>query len=123
MKEFYIGQIFDGVYPPEAAIWCNSNNARIITNEENKYAIEEVPEHIETIQEKLNRLEVEAMTTKEVYAAWETTKETENNRLMELVRNENQRVQTLVGEAASDEAAKAALAQAAFVESKHKKKK
>jgi archaellum component FlaC len=59
MKEFYIGQIFDGVYPPEAAIWCNLNNARIVTNEENKYAIEEVPEHIETVQEKLNRLEQE----------------------------------------------------------------
>ena len=51
--------------------------------------------------EKLNRLEVEAMTIEEVYAAWETTKEAENNRLMELVRNENQKARALVGEAAS----------------------
>lgn len=29
-EEFYIGQIFDGVYPPEAAIWCNANKAFII---------------------------------------------------------------------------------------------
>ena len=68
--------------------------------------------------EKLHTLEVEAMTTKEVYAAWETTKEAENNRLMDLVRNENQKAQALVGEAASHEAAKTA-----FVEPKHKRKK
>jgi hypothetical protein len=27
--EFYIGQTFKGMYPPEAAAWCNSNNAHI----------------------------------------------------------------------------------------------
>lgn len=27
--EFYIGQIFEGKYPPEAAAWCNSNDAHI----------------------------------------------------------------------------------------------
>lgn len=27
--EFYIGQTFDGMYPPEAAAWCNNNNAHI----------------------------------------------------------------------------------------------
>lgn len=27
--EFYIGQTFDGTYPPEAAAWCNANNAHI----------------------------------------------------------------------------------------------
>lgn len=27
--EFYIGQTFDGAYPPEAAAWCNANNAHI----------------------------------------------------------------------------------------------
>jgi hypothetical protein len=25
-KEYYIGQIFDNPYPPEAADWCNANN-------------------------------------------------------------------------------------------------
>ena len=29
MDEFYIGQIFEGEYPPEAALWCNENNAHI----------------------------------------------------------------------------------------------
>lgn len=73
--------------------------------------------------EKLNALEVEAMTTKEVYAAWETTKEAENNRLMMLVNNENQKALAVVGKAASHEAAKPAFAQAAFVEHRHKRKK
>jgi hypothetical protein len=27
--EFYIGQTFAGMYPPEAAEWCNKNNAHI----------------------------------------------------------------------------------------------
>jgi hypothetical protein len=27
--EFYIGQTFTGKYPPEAAVWCNGNNAHI----------------------------------------------------------------------------------------------
>lgn len=27
--EFQVGQIFEEVYPPEAALWCNENNAYI----------------------------------------------------------------------------------------------
>lgn len=27
--DFYIGQTFTGMYPPEAAAWCNKNNAHI----------------------------------------------------------------------------------------------
>lgn len=53
-EEFYIGQIFKGMYPPEAAIWCNSNNAMIIeleSEEKRKYQIVEVPEP--TPQEKI----------------------------------------------------------------------
>jgi hypothetical protein len=29
MEHFYIGQTFNGTYPPEAAEWCNKNNAHI----------------------------------------------------------------------------------------------
>lgn len=29
MNEYKIGQIFEDTYPPEAALWCNSNNAYI----------------------------------------------------------------------------------------------
>ena len=28
--EFYVGQIFEDMYPQEAADWCNSNNAMIV---------------------------------------------------------------------------------------------
>lgn len=30
MDEYYIGQIFEGEYPPEAAQWCNSGNTAYI---------------------------------------------------------------------------------------------
>lgn len=29
MNEYTIGQIFSGIYPPEAAMWCNENRAYI----------------------------------------------------------------------------------------------
>lgn len=43
-EEFYIGQVFEGVYPPEAAIWCNANNAYIDVIGEKRYEIKAVPE-------------------------------------------------------------------------------
>lgn len=30
-NDFYIGQIFEETYPPEAAVWCNSHGDRYIT--------------------------------------------------------------------------------------------
>lgn len=41
--EFSIGQSFEGKYPPEAAVWCNKNNAYII-KENNKFIIKAIPE-------------------------------------------------------------------------------
>lgn len=41
---FYINQVFEGVYPPEAAVWCNNNNAYIEPIEPDGYIIREVPE-------------------------------------------------------------------------------
>ena len=45
--EFYIGQIFEGIYPPEAAAWCNANNAFIKeldpVDETRRYEICSVP--------------------------------------------------------------------------------
>lgn len=43
MAEYHIGQIFEGKYPPEAAIWCNKNNAYIEKIADNRYEIKEVP--------------------------------------------------------------------------------
>lgn len=43
MAEFYIGQIFESKYPPEAAVWCNQNNAYIEKIGDHKYEIKAVP--------------------------------------------------------------------------------
>lgn len=42
-EEFYIGQIFEGSYPPAAAVWCNANNAYIEVIGERRYEIKAVP--------------------------------------------------------------------------------
>lgn len=43
-EEYYIGQIFNGSYPPEAAIWCNTNNAYIEVIGDKVYEIKAIPE-------------------------------------------------------------------------------
>lgn len=51
MEEYYIGYIFDGLYPPKAAQWCNENGTcHIEANKDGKYEIvenidREEPEH------------------------------------------------------------------------------
>ena len=42
-NEFYIGQIFEGKYPPMAAVWCNQNNAYIEKIGDGVYEIKEIP--------------------------------------------------------------------------------
>lgn len=42
-QEYYIGQVFEGKYPPMAAVWCNQNNAFIEKIDDNRYEIKEVP--------------------------------------------------------------------------------
>lgn len=42
-QEYYIGQIFEGKYPPEAAIWCNANNAYIGVIGDHRYEIKTIP--------------------------------------------------------------------------------
>ena len=51
MEEYYIGYVFDGVYPPKAAQWCNENGTcHIEKNKDGKYEIIEnvhrEPEHL-----------------------------------------------------------------------------
>ena len=52
MEEYYIGYVFDGLYPPKAAQWCNENGTcHIEANKEGKYEIvenvdREEPEHL-----------------------------------------------------------------------------
>lgn len=47
--DFYIGQIFEDIYPPEAAYWCNSNNAMIV---EIDPVVRIVTEEYETVEEE-----------------------------------------------------------------------
>lgn len=38
-NNFKEGQVFDKVYPPEAAVWCNNNNHHIELNKDGKFVI------------------------------------------------------------------------------------
>lgn len=41
---FYINQVFEGVYPPEAAVWCNTRGDCSIQQVGGKYQIVQNPE-------------------------------------------------------------------------------
>lgn len=47
--EFHIGQIFEDMYPSEAADWCNANNAMIV---EIDPVVRTVTEEYETVEEE-----------------------------------------------------------------------
>ena len=57
-QEFYIGEIFDGIYPPEAAIWCNSHNAYIEDLGNKRYEIKEVPPAPAPTREDVDRARI-----------------------------------------------------------------
>lgn len=64
MAEYYIGQIFIGMYPTDAAEWCNNNNAYIdeIEPENNtrRFQIKEQEPYIPS-QEEINNLTMTAL--------------------------------------------------------------
>lgn len=57
-EEFYIGQIFDGKYPPAAATWCNANNAYIDVIGNHRYEIKKVVIPVPTKEEQENARKV-----------------------------------------------------------------
>lgn len=61
-EEFYIGQIFEGKYPPMAAVWCNMNNAYIDAIEEGRYEIKAIPEPSAPTKEEQERARAAAYT-------------------------------------------------------------
>jgi hypothetical protein len=67
-QEFFIGQIFDGIYPPDAAAWCNNNNAYIEDLGDNRYEIKNIEISLPTYEEQsarradLYRIEVDPIT-------------------------------------------------------------
>lgn len=59
-ENFYIGQIFEGSYPPDAAVWCNANNAFIDVIGTKKYEIKAVPEPPEPTHDDIKQMRAEA---------------------------------------------------------------
>ena len=53
--EFYIGQVFEGVYPPEAAVWCNANGAYIEKIADDRYEIKAIPAPLPPTHEEVRQ--------------------------------------------------------------------
>lgn len=54
---YKIGQTFKGTYPPEAAVWCNANNAHIEVLDGVYTIVENAPTPEPTIKEQVSSLE------------------------------------------------------------------
>ena len=57
MNKFKIEQTFKGTYPPEAAVWCNANNAHIEVLDGVYIIVENAPTPEPTTEEKVQTLE------------------------------------------------------------------
>lgn len=66
MSQYYIGQKFAGIYPPEAAVWCNLNNAHIELVGDNFTIVENAPAPEPTTAELVQALERETGLTRAV---------------------------------------------------------
>lgn len=61
-ETYYIGQIFEGKYPPMAAVWCNQNNAFIEKIDGNRYEIKAIPEPPAPTKEEQEQARANAYT-------------------------------------------------------------
>ena len=61
---YKIGQTFKGTYPPEAAVWCNANNAHIDEKDGQYVIVANVPAPEPTIDEQVAKLEAETGLTR-----------------------------------------------------------
>ncbi len=66
MNEYYIGQTYDGVYPPAAAVWCQANNAQIKVLDGKYTIVERDPVPGPTMAEKVRALELSTGLTRAV---------------------------------------------------------
>ena len=57
MNKFKIEQTFKGTYPPEAAVWCNANNAHIEKQDGQYIIVANAPAPEPTIKEQVSSLE------------------------------------------------------------------
>lgn len=63
---YKIGQIFEGIYPPEAAVWCNKNNAHIEVLNGVYTIVKNAPAPEPTAAEQVRALEAETGLTRAV---------------------------------------------------------
>lgn len=61
---YKIGQTFKGTYPPEAAVWCNANNAHIEVLDGVYTIVENAPIPEPTLEEQVAKLEAETGLTR-----------------------------------------------------------
>ena len=64
--KFKIGQTFKGTYPPEAAVWCNANNAHIEVFDGVYTIVENAPAPEPTTEERVQALENETGLTRAI---------------------------------------------------------
>ena len=64
MNKFKIGQTFKETYPPEAAVWCNANNAHIEVFDGVYTIVENEPIPEPTLEEQVAKLEAETGLTR-----------------------------------------------------------
>ena len=50
--EYYIGQIFNGSYPTDVAVWCDNNNSKVEDLGNKTYEIKAKQKHIPTEEEQ-----------------------------------------------------------------------
>ena len=63
---YKIGQTFKGTYPPEAAVWCNANNAHIEVLDGVYTIVENAPTLEPTTEERVQALENETGLTRAI---------------------------------------------------------
>lgn len=61
---YKIGQTFKGTYPPEAAVWCNTNNAHIEKQDGQYIIVANPPIPEPTLEEQVAKLEAETGLTR-----------------------------------------------------------
>ena len=66
MNKFKIGQTFKETYPPEAAVWCNANNAHIEVFDGVYTIVENAPAPEPTTEERVQALENETGLTRAI---------------------------------------------------------
>lgn len=91
---YKIGQTFKGTYPPEAAVWCNANNAHIEVLNGAYTIVENAPAPEPTTEEKVRALENETGLNRAVRELVLT----DNSGASEYVKGKAQEIEALAKE-------------------------